>query len=98
MPFVSIVVPTRNRPDFVRCALESIRNQTFADFEVIVVDNHTGVPCRAVFDSVADDRFRYVVPDRPLAMYENWELGYRLTTGDYVTVLIDKTVLRRRAL
>ena len=98
MPFVSIVVPTRNRPDFVRCALQSILNQTFADFEVIVVDNHTGTPCRAAFDSVADERFRYVVPERPLSMCDNWEFGCRQATGDYVAVVIDKTVLRRTAL
>jgi len=98
MPFVSIVVPTRNRPDFVRCALQSILNQTFADFEVVVVDNHTGTPCRAAFDSVADERFRYVVPERPLSMCDNWEFGCRQATGDYVAVVIDKTVLRRTAL
>jgi hypothetical protein len=82
----------------VRLALESIRRQTFTDFEVVVVDNHTGAPCRAAFDEFADDRFHYVRPAHPLPMYENWELGARHTTGQYVTFLIDKTVLRVDAL
>ncbi len=98
MPFVSVVVPTRNRPEFVRSALKSLRNQTFEDFEVIVVDNHTGKPCRAVFEEIADARFRYIVPSHPLPMHDNWELGVRHTVGTYVAVLIDKTVLRSQTL
>jgi glycosyltransferase involved in cell wall biosynthesis len=98
VPFASVVVPTRNRPAFVRQALQSLREQTFADFEVIVVDNHTGQPAREVFDELAAPHFRYVQPERPLPMHENWELGVGLAQGDYVIVLIDKTILLPSAL
>ena len=38
-PMVSVIVPTYNRPDRLREALESILAQTFQDFEVIVVND-----------------------------------------------------------
>jgi cellulose synthase/poly-beta-1,6-N-acetylglucosamine synthase-like glycosyltransferase len=99
MPFVSVVIPTRNRPEFVRSALESVRAQTFADFEVIVSDNHTGQSCQAVFEEFASDpRFRYVSPETPLPMHDNWEMVCGLARGEYVTVLIDKTILKPSAL
>ena len=98
MPAISVVIPTRNRPEFVRSALESLRCQTFGDFEVLIVDNHTGVPCRHVVDEIGDGRFRYLTPDVPIPMHENWELGVTHASGAYVAVLIDKTVLKPRAL
>jgi GT2 family glycosyltransferase len=39
MPRVSVVIPTWNGADLLREALRSLDSQTFADFEVIVVDN-----------------------------------------------------------
>ncbi|MCC5805103.1 MAG: glycosyltransferase family 2 protein [Opitutales bacterium] len=38
-PFFSVVIPTYNRCEMLRAALASVRNQTFADYEVIVVDS-----------------------------------------------------------
>jgi len=97
-PLISIVVPTRNRPEYVCYALESLLRQTNSEFEVIVSDNHTGRPCKAVFDRLADRRFRYVVPPAPMAMHDHWEFAVNQAAGDFVTVLIDKTVLRPTAI
>ena len=38
-PFFSIVIPTYNRAHIILPTLESIRLQTFKDFEVIIVDD-----------------------------------------------------------
>lgn len=97
-PYFSIVVPTRNRPDLVTYPLTSLREQTFTDFEVILCDNHTGQPCKHVFDRHADERFRYVVPETPLNMQDNWDFACSHARGEYVAVLMDKTVFRPRSL
>jgi glycosyltransferase involved in cell wall biosynthesis len=39
VPFFSVVIPTYNRRDLLRLALESVWSQTFASFEIIVVDD-----------------------------------------------------------
>jgi len=44
MSFVSVIIPTFKRPEFTQEAIESVRTQTFQDFELIVVeDNGRGV-------------------------------------------------------
>lgn len=46
MPLISVVIPTYNRPEFTQEAIASVREQTFKDVEVIVVDDgvqHSGV-------------------------------------------------------
>lgn len=97
-PFFSVLVPTRNRPGLLAYGLQSLAAQSFGDFEVVVSDNFTTHSCREVFNTFADRRFRYVRPPKPLAMHDNWEFALRHARGEYVTVLIDKTLLHTRAL
>ncbi len=97
-PRFSVVVPTRDRPDFLDFCLESLAAQTFSDFEVVVADNHTTTPARAVFDRWARDGWRYVTPKKPIPMHDNFEFGCDAAVGDYVAVVFDKTVLHAVAL
>jgi glycosyltransferase involved in cell wall biosynthesis len=50
-PAVSIVIPTYNRASWLKEALESVRTQTFRDFEVIVVDDGSTDPTRDIIES-----------------------------------------------
>ena len=59
----SIVVPTRNRADCLSTALQSIKRQTYAGFEVIVVDDGSRACCRARYAEIwrmLDERFRLI--------------------------------------
>jgi hypothetical protein len=38
-PFISIIIPTHNRPQTLSDALASVRAQTFTDYEVIIISN-----------------------------------------------------------
>ncbi len=60
-PKVSIGMPVYNGDDFIRRALDSVLNQTFTDFEVIISDNasddETEIICREY--AAKDDRISY---------------------------------------
>ncbi len=61
-PKISVIVPTRNRPQFLRQALESVQAQDYEAFECIVVDDGSqdfGATERVVRD-LRDARFRVV--------------------------------------
>jgi glycosyltransferase involved in cell wall biosynthesis len=62
MPRFSVIVPVYNRAATVLPTLESVRDQTFTDFECIVVDDGSkdGQELRAVVEGLDDPRFRYV--------------------------------------
>ncbi len=59
-PDVSVVVPTRARPELVTRAVRSALAQTVADIEVIVVIDGPDEPTRATLDAIADPRLRVV--------------------------------------
>ena len=50
----SIIVPVFNRPDEVDELLESLLSQEEKDFEVIIVEDGSQIPCKEVCDKYAD--------------------------------------------
>lgn len=59
MPKATVIIPTYNRSNLVREAVESVLRQTFTDFELIVVDDGSTDDTREVIGNIMDDRIRY---------------------------------------
>jgi glycosyltransferase involved in cell wall biosynthesis len=53
-PYFSIIVPVYNRIDEVSDLLESLTHQSDNDFEIILVEDGSTEPCKAVADQYAD--------------------------------------------
>jgi hypothetical protein len=56
---VSVAIATRNRAPYLRESIDSILNQTFQEFEVIVVDDGSEDETRKTIEEIADPRVRY---------------------------------------
>jgi len=54
----SLVVPTFNRHELLRHTLESLRRQTWTDFEVLVLDDGSQPPVQSIVNELGDSRFR----------------------------------------
>jgi len=95
-PYFSIIIPTKDRPQLLRYALESVRCQTYQNYECIIVNNsYQEDSTKAIFTEMVsyDSRFIYVRPEIRLPMQENWEFGLSKSSGEYVSILIDKVLL-----
>lgn len=57
-PIVSIIIPCYNHAHFLREALQSVQMQSFADWEVVVVNNYSEDDTIAVVESFGDSRIR----------------------------------------
>ncbi len=59
MPFFTVVIPTYNRAAKLRRAVESVLNQTFTDFELLVMDDGSSDDSEEITRSFRDERVRY---------------------------------------
>jgi hypothetical protein len=85
----SVVIPTRERADTLRCALRTCLDQEFDDYEIVVSDNFSSPATRAVVEEVGSEKVRYVRTPEPVAMSTNWEFGLSHTRGEYVLLIGD---------
>ena len=59
-PRVSVVIPTYNRADLLPQTIASVLNQTFADFEVLIVDDGSTDATAQIIREIEDSRLIYI--------------------------------------
>ena len=90
MPEVSVVIPTYNRAGFLRSAIRSILNQTFQDFEIIVVDDgSTDCSAKEVVSEFRDPRIRYIRHEVNRGGSAARNTGIKSSKGKYIAFLDD---------
>jgi glycosyltransferase involved in cell wall biosynthesis len=62
-PFFSVVIPVFNRAESLVRAIDSVRAQSFRDFEIVVVDDGSTDDPRAALEKFVDPRIRYIHQD-----------------------------------
>ena len=89
----SFLIPVYNRPDEVDELLQSLTQQTISDFEVVVVEDGSDVPCRDVVERYADclQVHYYAKPNSGPGQTRNY--GVERAEGDYVLILDSDVVL-----
>ena len=89
----SVIVPVYNRPNECEELLESLTRQTQRDFEVIIVEDGSSVPCREVVERYADKLavHYYDKPNSGPGQTRNY--GVERANGEYVIILDSDVVL-----
>lgn len=86
MPLISIIIPVHNGEDYLEDCVESIKNQTVSDWEIIVIDDGstdgTGKICRRLAEE--NPKLRVIfMEDEGVSAARNAALD--VAKGDYVT-------------
>lgn len=89
----SIIVPVFNRPDEVDELLSSLLNQTFTDFEVLIVEDGSQKPCDEVCKKYADrlDLHYFMKPNSGPGQSRDY--GAERAKGEYLLILDSDVVL-----
>lgn len=89
MPLVTVVIPTRGRPDLLERAVGSVVAQTVSNWEAIVVVDGPDPASEAVIRRRADDRVRVIVNPCSLGGAEARNVGARAARGSWIALLDD---------
>ena len=86
-PKFSVVIPTYNQADFLKVALRSVLDQTFQDFEVIVVNNHSTDHTLDAIAEAGDGRVEVINFENHGVIGAARNVGINASRGDYVAFL-----------
>ncbi len=85
MPKVSVLMPVYNTSEsYLREAIESILNQTYTDFEFIIINDGSTNNAQDVILSYKDERIVYVKNEQNLKLIKTLNKGLDLAKGEYI--------------
>ncbi|SVE58396.1 uncharacterized protein METZ01_LOCUS511250, partial [marine metagenome] len=89
---LTIALTTYNRPNFLSESIESILNQTFKDFDLIILDNGSDKETRSVINLYQDSRIKYERNDTNDLEFVNRAFDY--TQNDFLMIFHDDDVMK----
>ncbi len=84
MSIVSIILPVYNANAFLKQAIESIINQTFSDFELIIINDGSTDESKKIILSFHDNRIKYFENEINLGLIKTLNKGINLCKGKYI--------------
>jgi len=84
---VSVIIPTYNRAKLVKRAILSVLNQTYKDFELVVVDDGSFDNTKDVLRSINDLRLKTIFLDKNMGVSAARNIGINESTGEVIALL-----------
>ena len=86
-PVVSVIVPTFNRRQKLLRALMSVTNQSFRDFEIIVIDNHSTDDTKEMIAGLENPKIRFQLVKNEGVIAKSRNAGLAIANGQFVAFL-----------
>ncbi len=85
MPIVSVMLCTYNDEKFIRDAVKSILNQTFKDFEFIIINDGSTDKTSEILESFSDDRIR-IFHQTNMGIVKSRRKSIELSVAEYIAI------------
>jgi glycosyltransferase involved in cell wall biosynthesis len=89
LPKISICIPAYKRTAFLNRLLNSITEQTFKDFEVIVSDDSPDESVKELCSQFASLSIQYYKNPQPLGTPANWNAAIKKSSGQWIKLMHD---------
>tara|TARA_Y100000766_G_C18913676_1_gene609739 strand:+ start:3965 stop:4852 length:888 start_codon:yes stop_codon:yes gene_type:complete len=89
LPVVSVIVTTFNRKDMLKTTIESILNQSFSQFELLIVDNFSNYDFINFINSFNDSRIKSFQNNNNGIIAVNRNFGIKKSRGKYIAFCDD---------
>ena len=86
-PKVSVIIPAYNQADFLKEAIKSVLDQTYNNFEVIVVNDASPDHTEQVIQQFDDPRLKHLVHQKNLGLPAARNTGMRAAEGEIIALL-----------
>lgn len=86
-PLVSVIMPVYNRVNVIKNAINSILNQNYSDWELIIVDDGSTDGTRELLKSLTDPRIKIFFNEHNMGVSKSRNNGLKKAKGEYIAYL-----------
>lgn len=83
-PVVSVIIPTYNRETLIARSIQSVLNQSYQNFEVIVIDDDSTDGTKGIVESFSDKRIRYIQIENNRGAGAARNIGIQRSKGKFI--------------
>ncbi|MCH2195928.1 glycosyltransferase family 2 protein [Kordia sp.] len=87
MPLFSVIIPLYNKEEYILQTVESVLQQTFTDFELLIVNDASTDKSVAVVSQLSDDRIQLIENPKNLGLSATRNHGISKANGDVIALL-----------
>lgn len=84
MPKVSVILPVYNCEKYIRESIESVLNQTFEDFELLIIDDCSTDSTIAIMETFNDSRIKLIRKDENTGLIRSLNYAISIAKGEYI--------------
>jgi Glycosyltransferases involved in cell wall biogenesis len=83
---VTVIIPAFNGEAFLAEAIEGVLNQSYDNFELLILDDGSGDGTKDVVKSFSDARIRFIRHEVNIGFIANWTYGVQAARGCYLAI------------
>ena len=83
-PLISVILPVYNTERYIEASIQSVLNQTYRNFELIILNDASTDGSKEIIRSFNDERIRYVENEQNLRLIKTLNKGVELARGEYI--------------
>ncbi len=84
LPLVTVLMPVYNGEKYLKMAIDSILNQTYKNFELLIINDGSTDKSESIISKYSDERIFYVKNEKNLGLVTTLNKGLALAKGDYI--------------
>lgn len=90
---ITVVIPTYNKADFISQTIESVLQQTYENFEIVIIDDCSGDKTEQVVQKYLSEKIRYFKHSKNLGPGATFNDGIKKSNTDYITLIASDDIL-----
>ena len=92
MKLISVIIPTFNRVDLLKNAINSVLTQTYSNIEIIVIDDNSNDKTESLIKNLNDNRINYIKNKENLKAPLCRNIGINKSRGEFIAFLDDDDI------
>jgi glycosyltransferase involved in cell wall biosynthesis len=87
MSFFTVIIPLYNKEKYIKNAIESVLDQTFTDFEILVVDDFSSDKSAVIASKFESEKVQLIYHEKNCGLSATRNTGIKKANSNYITYL-----------